>query len=96
MYADGEGVSQDYGEAVRWYRLAAEQGEAIPQFNLGVMYDGGEGVPQDDREAVRWFRLVRLAAEQDFAGAQFNLGLMYAYAARGGTPRRTESGEAPG
>jgi len=27
MYANGEGVLQDYKEAVKWYRLAAEQGE---------------------------------------------------------------------
>ena len=28
MYAKGEGVLQDDREAVRWYRLAAEQGDA--------------------------------------------------------------------
>ena len=52
-----EGVPQDDAEAVRWYRLAAEQGHAYAQYNLGVMYDTGEGVPQDDAEAVRWYRL---------------------------------------
>jgi len=35
MYAEGEGVAQDYQEAVRWYRLAAEQGHASGQFSLG-------------------------------------------------------------
>ena len=38
------GVSEDDAEAVRWYRLAAEQGHASAQFNLGVMYARGEGV----------------------------------------------------
>ena len=28
MYDNGEGVPQDYAEAVKWYRLAAEQGDA--------------------------------------------------------------------
>ncbi len=28
MYSSGEGVPQDYAEAVRWYRKAAEQGDA--------------------------------------------------------------------
>jgi hypothetical protein len=42
-------------EAVRWYRLAAEQGLAGAQFFLGLSYDTGEGVPQDDVEAVRWY-----------------------------------------
>ena len=61
MHADGRGVLKDEAEAVRWYRLAAEQGYAIAQHNLGVMYDKGEGVLKDDAEAVRWYRL---AAEQ--------------------------------
>ena len=56
-------------------RLAAEQGDAEAQANLGVMYMFGRGVPQDDAEAVRWYRL---AADQGEAHAQVNLGLMYA------------------
>ena len=75
MYANGEGVPQDYAEAVRWYRLAAEQGNASAQHNLGLMYANGEGVPQDYAEAVRWYRL---AAEQGNASAQVNLGAKYA------------------
>ena len=61
MYRNGEGVPQDYAEAVKWYRLAAEQGDADAQYNLGLMYDNGNGVPQDYKEAVKWYRL---AAEQ--------------------------------
>ena len=34
-YAYGEGVPQDYKEAVKWYRKAAEQGDAIAQRSLG-------------------------------------------------------------
>ena len=71
----GRGVPQDIGEAVRWYRLAAEQGDADGQSQLGAMYADGTGVPQDDAEAVRWYRL---AADQGYATAQLNLGLMYA------------------
>ena len=53
----------------------AEQGDALAQFNLGLMYDIGEGVPENDAEAVKWYRL---AAEQGRADAQYNLGVMYA------------------
>ena len=53
MYRTGWGVPQDYAEAVRWYRLAADQGYTAAQFNLGIMYDEGLVVPQDDAEAVR-------------------------------------------
>src|SRR5215475_1560259 len=47
MYYIGQGVPQDYTEALRWYRLAAAQGEASAQYNLGGMYEAGAGVPQD-------------------------------------------------
>ena len=57
MYANGSGVPQDAAEAVRWYRLAAEQGFARAQNNLGVMYTNGEGVPQDNVEAHMWLNL---------------------------------------
>ena len=76
MYADRSKASQqNYAEAVKWYRKAAEQGVALTQFNLGVMYLQGRGVKQDYREAVGWYRK---AAEQGYADAQFSLGLMYA------------------
>ncbi len=74
MYAQGEGLEQDYTEAVKWYRKAADQGRAEAQYNLGVMYDNGEGVEQDYREAVKWYRL---SAAQGDAAAQNNLGLVF-------------------
>ena len=40
----GNGVPKDDAEAVRWYRLAAEQGNAEAQFELGYMYDQGDGL----------------------------------------------------
>ena len=69
------GRAQDYQEALKWYRLAAEQGDASAQFNLGFMYADGRGVLKDYQEALKWYRL---AAEQGYARAQFNLGFMYA------------------
>ena len=74
MYNTGEGVPQDYQEAVSWYHKAAEQGHASAQYNLGVRYVNGEGVPQDYQEAVSWWRK---AAEQGDAIAQYNLGVSY-------------------
>ena len=67
-------VPQDYIEAVRRYRLAAEQGHAVAQFELGYAYATGVGVSQDYAKAARWYRL---AAEQGNAKAQFELGNMY-------------------
>jgi hypothetical protein len=68
------GVAQDYAEAVRLYSLAAAQGHAVAQNNLGWMFNIGQGVAQDYAEAVR---LYRLAAAQGNAIAQTNLGWMF-------------------
>jgi uncharacterized protein len=52
------GVPQNYTEAVKWYRKAAEQGNADAQSNLGLMYYNGYGVPQDYVQAHTWFNLA--------------------------------------
>ena len=44
FYQTGQGVAQNYTEAMRWYRKAAEQGNVDAQFNLGDMYVFGNGV----------------------------------------------------
>ena len=54
-YEKGQGVPQDYAEAVKWYRKAAEQGYADAQYNLGSCYYNGKGVPQNYAEAVKWY-----------------------------------------
>lgn len=58
MYEKGEGVPEDYAEAVKWYRLAAEQGRADAQYALGIKYAKGKGVPQDYVEAHKWLNLA--------------------------------------
>ena len=73
-YREGRGVRQNDIEAVRWYRLAADQGDADAQNNLGGMYARGDGVPPTGPEALRWWQR---AAEQGHEVAQFNLGFMY-------------------
>jgi TPR repeat protein len=68
------GFNKDADEAVKWYRLAADQGNAHAQYKLGEMYDEGDGVPKDYAEAVKWFRL---AAEQGLFTAISSLSFMY-------------------
>jgi len=74
MYALGKGVPKDYSEAVKWYKLAANQGHAIAQYKMGISYDMGHGIPQNYKEAMKWYEL---AANQKVPQAQYNLGLMY-------------------
>ena len=69
-YAEGK----DYAQAVKWFRLAAEQGYARAQFSLGVAYDNGKGVTMNYVEAAKWYGK---AAVQGHAGAQCYLGVMY-------------------
>lgn len=57
MYATGQGVLQDYKEAVKWYRLAADQGNAEAQNNLGVSYYKGQGVPKNYIYAHMWINI---------------------------------------
>ena len=75
-YQNGEGVSQDYKEAVTWIRKAADQREASAQFDLGYCYEIGEGVVQDYTEATKWYRK---AADQGWAFAQGTLGICCAF-----------------
>ena len=64
----------DYATALKEWTLSAEQGDALAQYNLGVMYENGRGVPQDHKAAFKWYSL---SAEQGYAKAQFNVGIMY-------------------
>ena len=73
-YAKGEGVTQDYKEAVEWLTKSAEQEFMVAQANLGSLYHNGNGVTKDQKEAVRWWTK---AAEQGYAGAQLFLGACY-------------------
>ena len=60
MYYKGKSVPQDYGSAVKWYTLAAEQGDSNAQNNLGVMFANGQGVPEDFIYAHMWFSISAL------------------------------------
>ena len=66
-YYKGEGVHQDYGEAVKWYQKAAEQGDSGSQYRLGVMYENGEGVAQDYVASYIWYHLASQAHEFESA-----------------------------
>ena len=64
-YENGDGVAQDYAEALRFYKLAAEQGFTIAEYNLGCMYVNGYGVARDTAEAIRWFERAAAKGDED-------------------------------
>ena len=68
------GLPQDYTQAFYWYQIAAEQGSAMAQNQLGLWYANGQGVQQNNKLAFDW---TKKAAEQGVAGALSRLGNMY-------------------
>ncbi len=48
ILAFGTSIPRDAAEAVRWFRMAAEQGHIEAQFRLGRMYEYGMSIPEDD------------------------------------------------
>ena len=75
MYLRGQGVKQDYLEALRWFRKSAEQGLPDAQFCLGSMYFQGLGAKEDRAEALRWYHK---SAEQGHAKANELLAILEA------------------
>ncbi len=74
IYYHGDGMPQDYTEALHWYGKAADQGDAKAQYAIGYMHYHGQAVSQSYPEALRWYRM---AADQGYAKAQYQLGYMY-------------------
>ncbi len=75
-YLFGRGTEKNYDEAVRLFRLAAEQNDPDALYNLGRCYATGRGVPKDYGESAKWHRK---AAELDQIASQNALGHMYLY-----------------
>ena len=64
MYENGQGVLQKYETAVKWYKLASEQGYAKAQGNLGTKYAFGLGVPTDYIRAHMWGNIAAMNGHQ--------------------------------
>lgn len=53
-YQKGQGVAQNYQQAINWYTIAAKQDIAPAQLNLAMMYIRGEGVQPNAQQARYW------------------------------------------
>jgi GAF domain/Sel1 repeat len=73
-YADGEGVLQNYHDAMTWFAKASDAGNAKAQWKLALGYLKGIGVPRDVRQAVVW---LKRAANNGDTRAQRALSEMY-------------------
>ena len=68
------------GSTIRHFLVAAKNGDAAAQFNLGVLYDSrlddnGYAIEGNRAEAMKW---LLAAAEQGLPRAQIKLAEMYA------------------
>lgn len=73
-YYTGNGVVKNYKEAFKYYKKAAENGNANAQYMLAGMYYTGEGGAKDLQEMYKWYKK---AAEQGHSDAQYIVGLEY-------------------
>ena len=73
LYANGQGVKQDYADAARWYRKAADKGDVAAEVNLASLYLRGAGVSKSDHEASIW---LRKGAEEGTVYAQAMLAYL--------------------
>jgi TPR repeat protein len=64
LYDKGKGVPQDDKTAVKWFRLATEQGLAHAHFLLGLMYANGHGVIQDKVYAHKWLNIATSSGDK--------------------------------
>ena len=73
-YLLGNGVKKDPVEAVKYFRMAVERGNANGKVELGLCYMTGQGLQRDPNQAAMLFRE---ASEQGFAGGMRELGVCY-------------------
>ena len=71
MYDQGQGVARDQVEAAKWFRKAAEQGDAGAQFQMGKRcqrdgFDAPIGNAGEAKiEAFKWFNLAAAQGYKD-------------------------------
>ncbi len=64
-YATGDGVKQDYREAMRWFLPAADRGSARAQARAAAFFLAGRGVPQDYSKAYFWALLAKAGGDNE-------------------------------
>ena len=58
-------MGPDFKEAVKWYQKAADQGFAMAQLNLGLLYFLGKGVLEDFVQAYAWLNIAAANGDEN-------------------------------
>lgn len=72
-YYEGQKVPQDFGEAIKWYQKAGEQGHYQAQYTLGMMHYEGLHVPQDFTKSYMWLLLASTQGKKEAVEARDNV-----------------------
>lgn len=54
-YNDGEGVKQNFFEALKFYKRACDLNNSMACNNLGILYSNGQGVKQNHSTAKQYY-----------------------------------------
>lgn len=73
-FANGQGVFMDTDEAIKWYRLAADQELPEAQHRMFACCMDGVGIERNTANAAKW---CRKAAEAGHGDAMFDMGMLY-------------------
>jgi TPR repeat protein len=63
----GEGIERNPIEAAKYYKMAADQGYHVSQWNYGALLMKGEGIERNPIEAAKYYKM---AADQGNSYAQ--------------------------
>lgn len=80
IFREGEGVKADKKRAIRYLRIAAEDGLADAMYQLGWHYYSGTFIRKNIAKSIEWYRK---AADKGDAWAQVDLGQIYLDGERG-------------
>jgi len=75
VYKHRQDTAQSNEQSVKWYQMAASQGYADAQSNLGFMYYRGTGIPQNRSTAIMWFKKAAAQGQQGAISALKQLGV---------------------
>lgn len=70
-----DGRHKNAALSARWLAAAAQKGEAVAAYRLGMLYHSGLGVPVDEVQAFRW---LQFAAQKGNCKAMHALAVAYA------------------
>lgn len=67
---------KEFKQAFYWYEKAADQGYAIAQNNLGIMYQMGYGIHKNMQKSFYWYEQAQSSGDRPVY-TQYALGLLY-------------------